>query len=77
MLKCSFGGQCEITINNRHLCPPCRLKQCLDAGMSSDFLRGPREKKQKTVTQASQLIQTSHQVIILTVVQISSIFLSI
>lgn len=32
--KCFFGGQCEITPQNRNRCKSCRFRLCLESGMS-------------------------------------------
>lgn len=45
--KCFFGGQCEITPQNRNRCKSCRFRLCLESGMS---LEG---KKKVTVLQCS------------------------
>ncbi|UJR23912.1 hypothetical protein I4U23_026884 [Adineta vaga] len=48
---CDFGNICEINLNNRHICSPCRLAKCLAIGMKKELIRGPQlschEKRQK------------------------------
>ncbi|CAF2947972.1 unnamed protein product [Rotaria sp. Silwood2] len=47
---CNFGGQWEININNRHICPACRLAKCFKCGMSIDKLQASRQTKPNTNT---------------------------
>ncbi|CAF4268581.1 unnamed protein product, partial [Rotaria sp. Silwood2] len=44
---CHFDGQCEINLNNRHICPACRLAKCFKCGMSIDKLQESRQNKPK------------------------------
>jgi hypothetical protein len=44
-LHCQFSGNCEININNRHVCSSCRLAKCFANGMLLDLIRCPRPKK--------------------------------
>ncbi|CAF1183509.1 unnamed protein product [Adineta ricciae] len=37
--RCDYENQCEININNRRLCSPCRLAKCFAVGMSKDMIR--------------------------------------
>ncbi|CAF3946674.1 unnamed protein product [Rotaria sp. Silwood2] len=37
--KCDFVGQCEININNRHVCSSCRLSKCFRSGMKAEMIR--------------------------------------
>ncbi|CAF4226121.1 unnamed protein product [Rotaria sordida] len=39
LLKCDFDDQCEININNRHICASCRLSKCLKSGMKVERIR--------------------------------------
>lgn len=34
--KCFFGGQCQLSPQNRNRCKACRFKKCQDMGMSVD-----------------------------------------
>ncbi|CAF4558345.1 unnamed protein product [Rotaria sp. Silwood2] len=47
---CHFDGQCEINLNNRHICPACRLAKCFKCGMSIDKLQASRQTKPNTNT---------------------------
>ncbi|XP_062615612.1 vitamin D3 receptor-like isoform X2 [Saccostrea cucullata] len=40
--KCSHGGHCEITDRHRGNCSACRMKKCLDLGMSKEGIRQGR-----------------------------------
>mgnify|MGYP002378736526 CR=1 FL=1 len=42
--QCKFNNRCIININTRHRCPPCRLRKCLQFGMSTDLFRASRAK---------------------------------
>jgi hypothetical protein len=61
MLKCDFDGQCEINILNRHVCTACRLKKCLEVGMSTEMIRAPRMKNIKEISRLSKSIQFTNE----------------
>lgn len=42
-LKCKMGGNCVITVENRH-CRKCRFAKCLAAGMRKDLVMNDGEK---------------------------------
>ena len=44
-MKCHFNNDCDININNRHLCASCRLEECLKSGMSIELIRSRRAEK--------------------------------
>ncbi|CAF1232777.1 unnamed protein product [Rotaria sordida] len=37
--KCPYDGDCEININNRHVCSYCRLVKCFNSGMQIELIR--------------------------------------
>ncbi|CAF4996058.1 unnamed protein product, partial [Rotaria sp. Silwood1] len=37
--KCDFDEQCQININNRHICTSCRLAKCFKCGMKMENFR--------------------------------------
>lgn len=39
---CDFGGDCQVNITNRHMCPSCRLEKCFLSGMQIELIRGSR-----------------------------------
>ncbi|CAF3732330.1 unnamed protein product [Rotaria sp. Silwood1] len=41
--KCNYNGQCEININNRHICSSCRLSKCFKSGMKVEMIRKHRQ----------------------------------
>ncbi|CAF0971698.1 unnamed protein product [Rotaria sp. Silwood1] len=45
VLKCSFGNECDININNRHICASCRLRKCFMNGMRIEMIRSCRYTK--------------------------------
>ncbi|CAF1092616.1 unnamed protein product [Rotaria sp. Silwood1] len=45
VLKCSFGNECDIDINNRHICASCRLRKCFMNGMRIEMIRSCRYTK--------------------------------
>ncbi|CAF3685643.1 unnamed protein product [Rotaria sp. Silwood1] len=47
-LICRYNGECEININNRHICTSCRLNKCFETGMNTDKFRASRSKIIKT-----------------------------
>jgi hypothetical protein len=55
-LKCNYGGQCEIDVNNRRICPSCRLGKCFTSGMHTEMIRSSlpnkinRTRKRKLTT---------------------------
>ncbi|XP_061166379.1 uncharacterized protein LOC133175300 [Saccostrea echinata] len=55
--KCFFGGQCEITPQNRNRCKSCRFRLCLESGMSLEAVkmgRIPKLEKERALELASQ-----------------------
>jgi hypothetical protein len=42
---CKNSNNCEITLSNRNSCQSCRLKKCIDIGMSRDGSRLGRPRK--------------------------------
>ena len=36
---CVANGECEININNRHVCSSCRLAKCFANGMQTELIR--------------------------------------
>ncbi|CAF3128610.1 unnamed protein product [Rotaria sp. Silwood2] len=54
---CHFDGQCEINLNNRHICPACRLAKCFKCGMSIDKIQASRQTKPKTNTLIKKKVQ--------------------
>ncbi|CAF1166838.1 unnamed protein product [Rotaria sordida] len=56
---CNFDGQCEININNRHICSACRLAKCFKCGMSTDKFRTSRNILAKVQAQR-QLERSDH-----------------
>ena len=46
--QCVFGGNCEINVRTRNRCQHCRIRKCLELGMSKDGIKlGRRSKKFK------------------------------
>lgn len=43
--QCDFDGHCEVNINNRHMCPSCRLEKCFLSGMQIELIRGSRFRR--------------------------------
>ncbi|CAF3876304.1 unnamed protein product [Rotaria sordida] len=39
VFKCLYDGDCEININNRHVCSYCRLVKCFNSGMQIELIR--------------------------------------
>ncbi|CAF4925321.1 unnamed protein product, partial [Rotaria sp. Silwood1] len=54
---CHFGGQCEININNRHICQSCRLAKCFICGMSTDRFQVSRQIKSEKNTSVKKQVQ--------------------
>ncbi|CAF1546878.1 unnamed protein product [Rotaria sp. Silwood1] len=63
--KCDFDEQCQININNRHICTSCRLAKCFKCGMKMENFRlsGSKIKNQsnkmKTLPISTDLIKLS------------------
>ncbi|CAF1254747.1 unnamed protein product [Rotaria sordida] len=45
--KCPYDGDCEININNRHVCSNCRLVKCFNSGMQIELIRSSSSKLTK------------------------------
>ncbi|CAF4222834.1 unnamed protein product, partial [Rotaria sordida] len=45
--KCPYDGDCEININNRHVCSYCRLVKCFNSGMQIELIRSSSSKLNK------------------------------
>ncbi|XP_062583041.1 uncharacterized protein LOC134244807 [Saccostrea cucullata] len=63
--KCFFGGQCEITPQNRNRCKSCRFRLCLESGMSLEAVkmgRIPKLEKERALELASQEGKLSEEV---------------
>jgi hypothetical protein len=58
-LTCYFDRQCEINVNNRHICASCRLAKCFKFGMSTNLFRGPNITKSNTKALVKE--QVEHQ----------------
>ncbi|KAK3591852.1 hypothetical protein CHS0354_005052 [Potamilus streckersoni] len=55
--KCFFGGQCEVSPQNRNRCKSCRFQRCLEKGMSVEAVkmgRIPKIEKEKALEMAKQ-----------------------
>ncbi|CAF1208114.1 unnamed protein product [Rotaria sordida] len=55
-LKCHFDGQCEVNINNRHVCAACRLEKCFKVGMCIAMIRCPQSRNKRKNTTSSALV---------------------
>ncbi len=58
-MKCHFQDDCEININNRHVCSSCRLKKCFAIGMRSDMIRCSRPKRNQEEKMISDSIPST------------------
>ncbi|CAF2442851.1 unnamed protein product [Rotaria sp. Silwood2] len=64
-LKCLFGNECDININNRHICALCRLAKCFISGMRIEMIRSSRctknkrNEKRKLIIDSIPLISTT------------------
>ncbi|CAG2099950.1 unnamed protein product, partial [Medioppia subpectinata] len=47
--KCSFGGNCVVSLKTRRFCQSCRLKKCFAVGMKTDSFLS-EDKRQKIQT---------------------------
>ncbi|KAL3842429.1 hypothetical protein ACJMK2_020447 [Sinanodonta woodiana] len=55
--KCFFGGQCEVSPQNRNRCKSCRFQRCMEKGMSVEAVkmgRIPKIEKEKALEMAKQ-----------------------
>ncbi|XP_070212331.1 vitamin D3 receptor B-like isoform X2 [Littorina saxatilis] len=43
--ECAFEGNCEITVQTRRFCPPCRLKKSFSVGMRADMILDEVERQ--------------------------------
>jgi hypothetical protein len=64
-MKCDFGEQCEINVNNRHVCSACRLNKSFAVGMCAEMIRPSRtynKKKMNTLSITNRNNKISHKV---------------
>ncbi|CAF1365516.1 unnamed protein product [Adineta steineri] len=47
ILQCNYNKNCEINLNNRHVCSYCRLQKCLTSGMETEKIRRSLSNKRK------------------------------
>ncbi|CAG2118882.1 unnamed protein product [Medioppia subpectinata] len=47
MLNCFSGGKCVVNVNNRRVCPKCRLKKCFSSGMKTELMRSLAENEKR------------------------------
>ncbi|CAF1178858.1 unnamed protein product [Rotaria sordida] len=48
VLKCDWDDNCEVNVNNRHVCSYCRLMKCFACGMQINMFRSFHQKKKET-----------------------------
>ncbi|CAF1347160.1 unnamed protein product [Adineta steineri] len=46
-LQCNYNKNCEINLNNRHVCSYCRLQKCFTSGMEAEKIRRSLSNKRK------------------------------
>ncbi|UJR23911.1 hypothetical protein I4U23_026883 [Adineta vaga] len=44
---CENENKCEINLNNRHICSPCRLTKCFAIGMNREMIRSSLSQNRK------------------------------
>ncbi|CAF1410807.1 unnamed protein product [Rotaria sordida] len=71
-LKCDFDGNCQIDINNRHVCSYCRLMKCFLSGMQTGMIRFPYPKRDKK-KQKRKIMMDSKQTISKALVRLNEI----
>ncbi|CAG2103949.1 unnamed protein product, partial [Medioppia subpectinata] len=47
MLNCFSGGKCIVNVNNRRVCPKCRLEKCFSSGMKTELMRSLAENEKR------------------------------
>ncbi|CAF0823738.1 unnamed protein product [Rotaria sp. Silwood1] len=63
--RCPYDGDCEININNRHICSYCRLVKCFNSGMQTEMIRcsfsktSKTNRKKKSIKNSKQIVSTS------------------
>ncbi|CAF4104279.1 unnamed protein product, partial [Rotaria sordida] len=63
--KCPYDGDCEININNRHVCSYCRLVKCFNSGMQIELIRSSFtrlrkvSRKKKSIKNLKQTASTA------------------
>ncbi len=55
-LKCDSDDHCEININNRRICPSCRLAKCFSSGMNAQMIRSPRTNQPNRIQNQTSTI---------------------
>ncbi|CAF1325805.1 unnamed protein product [Rotaria sordida] len=71
-LKCDFDGNCQIDINNRHVCSYCRLMRCFSNGMQTEMIRFPYPKRDKK-KQKRKIMMDSKQTTSKTLVRLNEV----
>ncbi|CAF1092741.1 unnamed protein product [Adineta ricciae] len=56
--KCDSGENCEVNVNNRHVCPACRLAKCFANGMQPELIRSSLSKKTASKEKANPTTET-------------------
>ena len=72
--QCDLNGQCEINLDNRHICTFCRLKKCFASGMQIELIRCSRH--QNTRKSRSNKSLTTNDSNLSYSVRIDSLYLS-